>query len=108
METEGSLPYLQEPSTGPYPEPDLHSSFLIIDSLDGGSARRKAATYTWQHKHKINKNIHAFSGIRMHDPSVRADEDISCLRRRRYRLNSMKLIAYFFLMGKRKFLQSER
>jgi hypothetical protein len=24
------------------------------DSLDGGSARRKAATYTGQHKHRIN------------------------------------------------------
>jgi hypothetical protein len=29
----------------------IHSRY---DSLDGGSASRKAATYTWQHKHRIN------------------------------------------------------
>jgi hypothetical protein len=27
-------------------------------SLDGGSARRKAATYIWQHKHRINVRRH--------------------------------------------------
>jgi hypothetical protein len=39
---------------------------------------------TGQHKHKINAHadIHAFSEIRTHDPSVRAKEDISCLRPR--------------------------
>jgi hypothetical protein len=38
---------------------------------------------TGQHKHRINihtPNIHALSGIRTHDPSVRASEDSSCLR----------------------------
>jgi hypothetical protein len=34
------------------------------------------------HKHRINANIHALSGIRTHDPKIRADEDISCLRPR--------------------------
>jgi hypothetical protein len=43
--------------------------------MDGGSARRKAATYT-----QNNTNIHASSGIQTHDPSVRAGEDSSCLR----------------------------
>jgi hypothetical protein len=43
---------------------------------------------TGQHKHR-NKhthtpNIHALSGIRTHDPSVRASEDSSCLRPRGY------------------------
>jgi hypothetical protein len=52
------------------------------DSFDGGSARHKTATYTGQHKHRINTNIHALSGIRTHDPSVREGEDISCLRPR--------------------------
>jgi hypothetical protein len=31
------------------------------DSLDGESARCKAATYTGQHKHRINADIHALS-----------------------------------------------
>jgi hypothetical protein len=38
---------------------------------------------TEQHKNRINAHntdIHALSGIRTHDPSVRASEDISCLR----------------------------
>jgi hypothetical protein len=40
--------------------------------------------YTGQHKHKVNAHIdiHALSGIRTHDPSVRAGEDGSCLRPR--------------------------
>jgi hypothetical protein len=42
---------------------------------------------TGQHKHRINAythtpNIHASSGIRAHDPSVRASEDSSWLRLR--------------------------
>jgi hypothetical protein len=47
-----------------------------------GSARHKATTYTqnntdieWTHTY-----IHALSGIRTHDPSVRVSEDSSCLR----------------------------
>jgi hypothetical protein len=43
-----------------------------------GSARRKAISYTGQHKQRIN--IHALSGIRTHDSSVWADEDSPCLR----------------------------
>jgi hypothetical protein len=40
--------------------------------------------HTEQHKHRINAytNIHTLSGIRTHDPSVRANEDSSCLRPR--------------------------
>jgi hypothetical protein len=52
------------------------------DSLDGWSARRRAATYTGQHKHRLNANINTLNGIRTRDPSVRANEDISCLRPR--------------------------
>jgi hypothetical protein len=37
------------------------------DSLNGGSARRKASTYTGQHK--TNTNIQAVSGTVTHDPS---------------------------------------
>jgi hypothetical protein len=41
--------------------------------------------HTGQHKHRINihtltPNIHARSGIRTHDRSVRASEDSSCIR----------------------------
>jgi hypothetical protein len=39
--------------------------------------------YTEQHKHRINSHntdIHALSGIRTHDPRIRASEDSSCLR----------------------------
>jgi hypothetical protein len=42
-----------------------------LDSLAERKARRKAATYTGQHKQKKNPaDIHASSGIRTHDPSV--------------------------------------
>jgi hypothetical protein len=36
--------------------------------LNGGSARRKSITYTRQHKHSTNANIHASCSIRSHDP----------------------------------------
>jgi hypothetical protein len=41
--------------------------------------------HTEQHKHRINTHntdIHALSGIRTHDPNVRASEDSSCFRPR--------------------------
>jgi hypothetical protein len=38
----------------------------LQDSLEGWSARRKAATYTGQHKHTPT-DIHASSGIPTHD-----------------------------------------
>jgi hypothetical protein len=40
--------------------------------------------HTEQHKHRINAHtgIHASSGFRTHNPSVRAGEDSSCLRPR--------------------------
>jgi hypothetical protein len=57
--------------------------FLNLRESEGllgrGSARYKVAT---QYKHRINTDIHALKWIRTHDPSVRAGEDISCLRPR--------------------------
>jgi hypothetical protein len=52
--------------------------------MDGGSARRKAATCTQNNTNTewTHTDIHALSGIRTHDPSIRAIEDGSCLRPR--------------------------
>jgi hypothetical protein len=53
--------------------------------------------HTGQHKHRINAytpNIHALSGIRIHEPSVRASEDSWCLRPRSYcdRRNDLRFL----------------
>jgi hypothetical protein len=47
-------------------------SYLDIwyDSLDEWSARRRASTHTGQHR-TTRTNIHALSGVRTHNPSVR-------------------------------------
>jgi hypothetical protein len=57
----------------------LNPIYSRQDYSDGGSVRRKAATYT---KNNINNDIHVSSGIRTRDTSVRAGEDGSCLRPR--------------------------
>jgi hypothetical protein len=57
----------------------LNSIHSRQDSLDGGSARRKAAIYT---QNNASTDIHVRRWIRTHDPSVRACEDRSCLRPR--------------------------
>jgi hypothetical protein len=49
------------------------------DSLDGGSARRNAATYTQTQTQNKHTDHHALSGIRTHDPIVRAGKNSSCL-----------------------------
>jgi hypothetical protein len=45
--------------------------------LDGGSARRKAATYTQNNTNaeETHTDNHALRGIRTRDPSVQAGED---------------------------------
>jgi hypothetical protein len=64
---------------------DRFLSFLFytqsVGPLDGGTARRKAATYTQKNTNTelTHTDIHASSEIRTHDPSVRAGEDGSCL-----------------------------
>jgi hypothetical protein len=68
--------------------PGLSLSFVIFFTqtvgLLGGVSSPSQGRYlhTGQHKHRINAhtNIRALSGIRTHDPSVRAREDGSCLR----------------------------
>jgi hypothetical protein len=46
----------------------------------GDQFAAKAATYTGQHKTRTD--IHSLGGIRTHDSSLWAGEDISCLRPR--------------------------
>jgi hypothetical protein len=67
--------------------------------LDGGSARRKAATYTQNNANteKTHTDIHALSGIRTHDSSVRAVEDSSsCLRPRGHCDRRLDLMQFMF------------
>jgi hypothetical protein len=57
-----------------------HFNFLILYTVGrthwkGDRHCRKAATYTGQHKSRRNADIHASSGIRIHDPNVWARED---------------------------------
>jgi hypothetical protein len=69
-------------STAALLDPDpIHSRW---DSLDGGiSPSQGRYLHTEQHKHRINaSDIHASSGIRIHDPSIWAGEDRSWLRLR--------------------------
>jgi hypothetical protein len=50
------------------------------DSLDEELARPIAATYTRKNKqNKRRQTYHASNGIRTHDPSVRAGENITCV-----------------------------
>jgi hypothetical protein len=59
----------------------IHSRY---DSLDGGSARHKAATYTQNNTNteETHTDINALSGIQTQDTSVRASQDSPCLRPR--------------------------
>jgi hypothetical protein len=44
------------------------------DSLDGGSARRKATAYVWQHKpEETQAHIHSSGSIKTHYPTFEAD-----------------------------------
>jgi hypothetical protein len=78
--------WLYSPSLGP----GLFFSFVIIFTQTVGLLGRVIGPsqgrylHTGQHKHRINAytDIHVLSGIRTHDPSVRASEDSSYLRRR--------------------------
>jgi hypothetical protein len=74
----------------PLLDPGLFSSFVIIFTQTVGRLGRVirpsqgSYLHTGQHKHRKNAHtdIHSLSGIRTHDPTVRASEDSSCLRRR--------------------------
>jgi hypothetical protein len=73
----------------PFVGPGLFFSLVIFTQTVGLLGQVMSPTqgrylHTGQHKHKINSDtdIHALSGIRTHDTSVRASEDGSCLRTR--------------------------
>jgi hypothetical protein len=77
----------------------LFSSVIILhrryDSLGDWAVRRKAAAYTQDNTNtNVYTDIHALSGIRTHDPRVRAREDSSCLRRRGYCDRHSKFLLY--------------
>jgi hypothetical protein len=73
--------------------PGLFFSFVIFFTQTIGllgrviSPSQDRYLHTGQHKHRIkaHTDIHASSGIRFHDPIVRASEDCSCLRPRDHR-----------------------
>jgi hypothetical protein len=75
-----------QPFLGPWPLFSVSWSYTQSVGLLGRgiSPSRGRFLYTEQHKHRLNiKYRHlALSWIRTHDPSVRAGEDISCLRPR--------------------------
>jgi hypothetical protein len=79
--------------SGPWPLIEFRNHFSQKVGLLGWVISPSQGLYrnTGQHKHRINahthhtSHIHALSGIRTHDPSVRASEDSSCLRQRGYR-----------------------
>jgi hypothetical protein len=80
------LLWLYSSLLGPWP---LFFSFLILYTVGKtpwtGDQPVARPLLTEQHKHRINAHntdIHTLSGIRTHDPSVRASEDSSCLRPR--------------------------
>jgi hypothetical protein len=53
---------------------------ISVKSMDGGSVQHKAASLHITHDRKTLRYSHASSGIRAHDPSVRAVQDIRCYR----------------------------
>jgi hypothetical protein len=69
---------------------DRFFSFLICFTQSVGLLRRGISpsqgrylrTGQYKHRMKAHTDIHASSGIRTHDPSIRAVEDGSCLRPR--------------------------
>jgi hypothetical protein len=80
-------------STAPLLSPGLFFSFVIFFTESVGLLGRASSPsqdrylHTGQDKHRITAHtkIRALSGIRNHDPSVRAGEEISCIRPRGHR-----------------------
>jgi hypothetical protein len=75
-----------QPFVGLWPILQFRNNFSQTVGLLGRVIIPSQGLYlnTGQYKHRINEHtdIHTLSGIRTHDPSVRASEDSSCLRPR--------------------------
>jgi hypothetical protein len=77
----------QQPLVGPWLLLEFHDRFYTNGRTPWTSDQPVARplpihrTIQTQNKHT---DIHALSGIRTHNPSVRANEDSSCLRPRRH------------------------
>jgi hypothetical protein len=78
-----------QPFVGPWPLLQFRNHFSQTVGLLGRviSPSQDRYLHTGQRKHRINAHtdIHISSGIRTHDPSVRANEDSSRLRPRCHR-----------------------
>jgi hypothetical protein len=73
-----------QPFVGPWP---LFRFFIFFTQSVGILGRGISPSqgrylHIGQHKHRINADIHASSGIQTHDPSVCEGQDSSCLRLR--------------------------
>jgi hypothetical protein len=67
----------------PRPLIQVHNFSQTSDQLVARPLHKHRTKQT-QNKRIYTPNIHALSGIRTHDPSVRASEDGSCLKPRGY------------------------
>jgi hypothetical protein len=92
-----------QPYVGPWPLLQCRNHFWTVGRTPWTSDQlvarplpkhRRAKT---QNKQIYTPNIHAVSGIRTHDPSVRASEDCSCLRPRGYCDRQVALILGLFV-----------
>jgi hypothetical protein len=91
--------WLYSPFVGPWPlfkflNPYTQSVGLFTRRISPSQGRYLHAE---QHEHRINAHthIHALSGIRTHDRSIRADEDSSCLRSRGHYVRHCDTNKYF-------------
>jgi hypothetical protein len=70
--------------SGSWPRIQFRNHFSQTVGLLGWVISPSQGLYLNTGQHKLTPNIHALSGIRTHDPSVRANADSSCFRPRGY------------------------
>jgi hypothetical protein len=78
--TTGVIETRLQRSVGPWPVSYSYAQSVVL--LERGIIPSQGhCKHTGQHRQK-ETHTHASSGIRIHDPSIGINEDISCLRRR--------------------------